>query len=331
MSCVFSRVWIPLFQLLYKIHQRNRSFFVLFRNRFLVFSRSPSTTIVSNIQNASSPINLFANLPSGTFSNNNNNNNSIVANPGQSTSSVNLDRLINKINFLAKFCFQRLKVEDALNYLDRVKNQFALQPQVYNQFLDIMKEFKSQRYNSFFFHLQIIWIVFFVFSIDTQEVINRVSTLFHGHPDLIVGFNTFLPPGYKIEVSDEHHGYIQVTHPSSRTESIAIGGMPSTTYNLSITTPTATYRQTANLLSQDVEELDLVQQTAHSTSQAVNALISAATPLLTSSTKPNPKLSTVNVNSSNQTAPVDKSSSGQPVEFNHAINYVNKIKSRFHQ
>jgi paired amphipathic helix protein Sin3a len=31
-------------------------------------------------------------------------------------------------------------------------------------------------------------------------VINRVSNLFKGHPDLIVGFNTFLPPGYKIEV-----------------------------------------------------------------------------------------------------------------------------------
>jgi len=38
------------------------------------------------------------------------------------------------------------------------------------------------------------------FSIDTPGVIDRVSTLFKGHPKLIVGFNTFLPPGYKIEV-----------------------------------------------------------------------------------------------------------------------------------
>lgn len=80
--------------------------------------------------------------------------------------------------------FQRLKVEDALTYLDQVKLQFGNQPQVYNDFLDIMKEFKSQ-------------------SIDTPGVINRVSTLFRGHPDLIVGFNTFLPPGYKIE-ADNH-------------------------------------------------------------------------------------------------------------------------------
>jgi paired amphipathic helix protein Sin3a len=41
--------------------------------------------------------------------------------------------------------FYRLKVEDALSYLDQVKLQFAKQPDVYNQFLDIMKEFKSQR------------------------------------------------------------------------------------------------------------------------------------------------------------------------------------------
>jgi len=37
-------------------------------------------------------------------------------------------------------------------------------------------------------------------SIDTPGVIARVSNLFKGHPELIVGFNTFLPPGYKIEV-----------------------------------------------------------------------------------------------------------------------------------
>lgn len=63
----------------------------------------------------------------------------------------------------------------------QVKLRFGKQPQVYNDFLDIMKEFKSQ-------------------SIDTPGVIARVSQLFRGHPELIVGFNTFLPPGYKIEV-----------------------------------------------------------------------------------------------------------------------------------
>nr|XP_046250150.1 paired amphipathic helix protein Sin3a-like [Scatophagus argus] len=88
--------------------------------------------------------------------------------------------------------FQRLKVEDALSYLDQVKRKFGNQPQVYNDFLDIMKEFKSQ-------------------SIDTPGVINRVSQLFKGHPDLIMGFNTFLPPRYKIEV--QTNDLVNVTTP----------------------------------------------------------------------------------------------------------------------
>ncbi|KAF2634946.1 paired amphipathic helix protein Sin3a [Massarina eburnea CBS 473.64] len=71
-------------------------------------------------------------------------------------------------------------LNDALSYLDQVKVQFAEHPDVYNRFLDIMKDFKSG-------------------AIDTPGVIERVSSLFAGHPNLIQGFNTFLPPGYKIE------------------------------------------------------------------------------------------------------------------------------------
>ncbi|KAJ4343163.1 Transcriptional regulatory protein sin3 [Didymella glomerata] len=71
-------------------------------------------------------------------------------------------------------------LNDALSYLDQVKVQFADHPDVYNRFLDIMKDFKSG-------------------AIDTPGVIERVSTLFAGNPNLIQGFNTFLPPGYKIE------------------------------------------------------------------------------------------------------------------------------------
>jgi len=39
-----------------------------------------------------------------------------------------------------------MSVQDALSYLDQVKVQFADQPDVYNRFLDIMKDFKSQAY-----------------------------------------------------------------------------------------------------------------------------------------------------------------------------------------
>lgn len=37
-------------------------------------------------------------------------------------------------------------MEDALTYLDQVKIRFGSDPATYNGFLEIMKEFKSQRY-----------------------------------------------------------------------------------------------------------------------------------------------------------------------------------------
>ncbi|KAM5541748.1 hypothetical protein V8D89_004477 [Ganoderma adspersum] len=92
-----------------------------------------------------------------------------------------------------------LNVSDALSYLDSVKLQFADQPEVYNKFLDIMKDFKSQL-------------------IDTPGVIERVSNLFHGHPALIQGFNTFLPAGYRIETGDNADpNTITVTTPAGTT------------------------------------------------------------------------------------------------------------------
>ena len=58
------------------------------------------------------------------------------------------------------------------------------------------------------------------FSIDTPGVIDRVSSLFTGHPELIQGFNTFLPPGYKIECGTrEDPNAIRVTTPMGTTVS----------------------------------------------------------------------------------------------------------------
>ena len=72
-------------------------------------------------------------------------------------------------------------MEDALLYLDQVKMAFGEKPEIYNKFLDIMKNFKAQE-------------------IDTPGVIQQVSRLFSGYNKLILGFNTFLPDGYKIEL-----------------------------------------------------------------------------------------------------------------------------------
>ena len=54
--------------------------------------------------------------------------------------------------------------------------------------------------------------------IDTPGVIERVSNLFHGHPALIQGFNTFLPAGYRIETGDNADpNTITVTTPAGTT------------------------------------------------------------------------------------------------------------------
>lgn len=54
--------------------------------------------------------------------------------------------------------------------------------------------------------------------IDTPGVINRVSELFAGHPNLIQGFNTFLPPGYRIECgTGTDPNTIRVTTPMGTT------------------------------------------------------------------------------------------------------------------
>ena len=74
---------------------------------------------------------------------------------------------------------RELKVEDALSYLDQVKARFSDQPKVYTMFCLIMKKFKTH-------------------TIDTKGVIHQVCELFKDSTDLLVGFNTFMPPGFKI-------------------------------------------------------------------------------------------------------------------------------------
>ena len=88
---------------------------------------------------------------------------------------------------------QRLSVEDALYYLDKVKVKYNNKNMdVYNKFLDIMKDFKSH-------------------NIATPGVIKRVSELFNGENNLIEEFNSFLPPGYVIKV---RHNNIYISEPN---------------------------------------------------------------------------------------------------------------------
>ncbi|XP_068580357.1 paired amphipathic helix protein Sin3a-like [Cebidichthys violaceus] len=225
--------------------------------------------------------------------------------------------------------FQRLKVEDALSYLDQVKLQFGNQPQVYNDFLDIMKEFKSQ-------------------SIDTPGVINRVSQLFKGHPDLIMGFNTFLPPGYKIEV--QTNDLVNVTTPGQihyitphgiSVQNIPMsGGAPSqpASHNQHQSLPqagphTATNAATNTTTAATSTPPTPTQPAPNKTSKPIQS------PAHTPTSQPNPSIpsyASPRSPSVQSHTPVSSTPSGgpplqnnQPVEFNHAINYVNKIKNRF--
>uniref|UniRef100_A0A8C5F826 Histone deacetylase interacting domain-containing protein n=1 Tax=Gadus morhua TaxID=8049 RepID=A0A8C5F826_GADMO len=122
-----------------------------------------------------------------------------------------------------------LFVEDALSYLDQVKIRFGNDPGIYNKFLDIMKEFKSQ-------------------SIDTPGVINRVSQLFHGHPDLVLGFNAFLPPGYRIEIPKNGMVFLQSPFSTQVSSSTALMGLGST---LRTTTPDTPSRLSLPLAGRD--------------------------------------------------------------------------------
>ncbi|KAL9038698.1 MAG: hypothetical protein Q9180_002976 [Flavoplaca navasiana] len=118
---------------------------------------------------------------------------------GGFSQAVNPQQLPNGMAALTQG--QQPILNDALSYLDQVKVRFVERPDVYNRFLDIMKDFKSQ-------------------TIDTPGVIERVSSLFAGHPELIQGFNTFLPPGYRIECGTrDDPNTIRVTTPMGTTVS----------------------------------------------------------------------------------------------------------------
>lgn len=52
--------------------------------------------------------------------------------------------------------------------------------------------------------------------IDTQGVIRKVGDLFVDHPDLIIGFNTFLPAGYEVQVINGNT--LKIIEPNGATE-----------------------------------------------------------------------------------------------------------------
>ena len=72
--------------------------------------------------------------------------------------------------------------EDALKYLAHVKKVFVDSPDIHKEFVNIYKTFHSK-------------------TINTHVVIHHAVSLFQGNKQLVLGFNTFLPKGYCIELS----------------------------------------------------------------------------------------------------------------------------------
>ncbi|GAB0133239.1 hypothetical protein EsDP_00001651 [Epichloe bromicola] len=227
-------------------------------------------------------------------------------------------------------------LNDALTYLDQVKVQFHDQPDVYNRFLDIMKDFKSQ-------------------AIDTPGVINRVSELFAGHPNLIQGFNTFLPPGYRIECgAGNDPNTIRVTTPMGTTVQ-SITGRGSDGHGPPPGQPLFPERggQWQQQQQQQRSQHSIESPEANFSTSAQNgaslfvqaAAQSAAFDAVNSAQRSVNQGSSGSANASGaRQTPVPTSASGGanagagtqanmerrgPVEFNHAISYVNKIKNRF--
>ncbi|GBM07312.1 Paired amphipathic helix protein Sin3a [Araneus ventricosus] len=201
---------------------------------------------------------------------------------------------------------RRINMEDALSYLDQVKYKLGNQPQVYNDFLHIMQEFKSQ-------------------SIDMRAALQRVSYLFRGHPELIAGFNTFLPPGYGIEKLPNEQ--VQVSIPGNNVAG-AQGPTSSTIH------PTGTPSATVHSVSQ-------TNHTGRDASPRASPV--AKSPPVA---KSQPHVSCQNQHPHHQNSPLHSQSGGvspasgnspnrapppakQADDFNRALNYLDKIKNRF--
>lgn len=222
---------------------------------------------------------------------------------------------------------QMPKVQDALGYLERVKVTFYSQPAVYNQFLAIMKDFKSH-------------------SINTEGVIQRVKNLFRGHKSLILGFNQFLPPGYKIDVEKQFSSTGAVGAGSQNNSSTGSPAVISTlqaapgsiqTGN-TVITPTGQVADISSIpgaVASAAPDPARAGQSVNSNtggSGAAGAALSGASAAALTANYVNPN--TPSSNNSNTTATASNAAGGPSrlkptIEFTHAVNYVAKIKHRF--
>jgi paired amphipathic helix protein Sin3a len=217
---------------------------------------------------------------------------------------------------------RELRVEDALMYLDQVKMEFGDRPQIYNEFLDIMKTFKSQE-------------------IDTPGVIRRVAALFHGNKRLVLGFNTFLPEGYRIELPLDGSPFPVYREPGrSGVTQIPLPGNPNLPPSAAQPPrpgmPTA--KAPGGMLRPPPPPSSTLPPPGSAAVTRPGPSGTAGMPPprgppfpaggVASSSPPGPSKFTSAQKPAS--SPTGQDEVPQPVEFDHAINYVTTIKKRFH-
>lgn len=124
-------------------------------------------------------------------------------------------------------------------------------------------------------HYRVIADLISRFSIDTPGVIDRVSTLFRGHPSLIQGFNTFLPPGYRIECRVS-------------TNADGTTGGPGSSNIITVTTPMGVTTRTQNVTGPASSSLSQPHPAPTQPPQPSTSAHSTAPPSRSTSTAPTP-------------------------------------------
>jgi histone deacetylase complex regulatory component SIN3 len=73
---------------------------------------------------------------------------------------------------------------DAVTYIKNVQERTANEPELFNQFLDVLRVFREEGANA-----------------NMRDIAERIVTILQTYPELVIGFNTFLPDGYEIQMN----------------------------------------------------------------------------------------------------------------------------------
>jgi Paired amphipathic helix repeat len=99
-----------------------------------------------------------------------------------------------------------LVVEDALEFLERVRSTFEDEPETYRSFMAIMRSFREQ-------------------SLTTAGVMKSIIHLFGKYFILALEFNVFLPEGYSIHAAENTMEHFLSVGSSSTRHSLELGQM----------------------------------------------------------------------------------------------------------